>query len=117
MKGKYGNIGGIRMARKSDEEKLRELEEKMEQIKAQKQQVESRLKEKERKERTRRLIQVGAIFENHFDFEGQENALKFALALKYYVAKNKDKILSMSREEIENKIREQKREESIIKLK
>ena len=59
---------------KTDEERLKELEEKMEQMKVQKQQVESRLKEKERKERTRRLIQVGAIFEKYFDIIGRRSS-------------------------------------------
>ena len=62
------------MARKTDEERLKELEKKIEQIKVQKQQVESRLKEKERKERTRRLIQVGAIFEKYFDDCGRRSS-------------------------------------------
>lgn len=52
-----------KMARKTDEERLQELEKKIEQAKAKKLQIERRMKEKERKERTRRLIQVGAIFE------------------------------------------------------
>ncbi len=51
------------MARKTDEERLQELEKKIEQAKAKKLQIERRMKEKERKERTRRLIQVRAIFE------------------------------------------------------
>ncbi|MEB6551122.1 hypothetical protein MXL46_18925 [Heyndrickxia sporothermodurans] len=89
------------MARKSDEERLRELEEKMEQIKARKQQVESRLKEKERKARTKRLIEVGAIFEKHFEIEGQEEAEKLAIAMKLYVSKNKEKILNMTKEQLE----------------
>lgn len=110
---------GFKMARKSDEERLRELEEKMEKIKARKQQVESRLKEKERKERTKRLIEVGAIFEKYFEIKGQEDAEKLAIALKAYVSKNKEKILSTSKEELEKmsnqKLGEQKREESTVK--
>ena len=47
-------------------------------MKARKQQIESRLKEKERKERTRRLIQIGAIFEKYFDIEGVDQAEKIA---------------------------------------
>lgn len=70
------------MVRKTDEERLQELEKQMEQIKARKQQVESRLKEKERKERTKRLIEVGAIFEKYFEIEGQEEAEKIAISLK-----------------------------------
>ena len=80
------------MARKTDTERLRELEEKMEQLKARKQQVESRMKEKERKERTRRLIQVGAIFEKYFDIEDVDQAEKIAFALRDFVKKNKEQI-------------------------
>lgn len=52
--------------RKSPEERLAELNKKMEQLKAQKQRVQAQVNQKERKDRTRRLIQVGAIFENQF---------------------------------------------------
>ncbi|NBD28375.1 DUF3847 domain-containing protein, partial [Paenibacillus sp. T1] len=52
--------------RKTPEERLAELNKKMEQLKAQKQRVQAQLSQKERKERTRRLIQVGAIFESQF---------------------------------------------------
>lgn len=89
------------MARKSDSERLQELEKQMEKIKARKQQVESRLKEKERRARTKRLIEVGAIFEKYFEFEGQEEAEKLALSLKTYVKKNKEKILNLTKEQIE----------------
>lgn len=52
--------------RRSPEEQLAELDKKMEQIKAKKQQIQTRITQKERKERTRRLIQIGAIFEKQF---------------------------------------------------
>lgn len=52
--------------RRSPEERLAELNKKMDQLKAQKQRVQAQLNQKERKERTRRLIQVGAIFEKQF---------------------------------------------------
>lgn len=92
------------MARKSYEERLKELDEQLEQIRAKKQQVESRLKEKERKERTRRLIQVGAIFESNFGFEAknpltQEKAEQIALGLSKYVKENKEKFLKIDVEE------------------
>ncbi|MEH7430240.1 hypothetical protein V7151_27105 [Priestia megaterium] len=91
------------MARKTDEEKLKELELKMEQIKARKQQVEARLKEKERKARTKRLIEVGAIFEKYFEIEGQEEAEKIAMAFQKSVNENKEKILNYPLAEIEKK--------------
>jgi len=81
------------MARKTDAERLLELEKKMEQLKARKQQVESRMKEKERKERTRRLIQVGAIFEKYFDIEDVDQAEKIAVAVQDFVKQNKEQIL------------------------
>ena len=52
--------------RRSPEERLADLNKKMEQLKAQKQRVQAQLSQKERKERTRRLIQIGAVFEKQF---------------------------------------------------
>lgn len=45
-------------------EKIYKIEQKINQLKAQKQAILAREKEKERKARTRRLIQIGAIIEN-----------------------------------------------------
>ncbi|WP_111928717.1 hypothetical protein [Clostridium tertium] len=45
-------------------EKIDRIEEKINQLRAQKQAILAREKEKERKARTRRLIQIGAIIEN-----------------------------------------------------
>ena len=81
------------MARKTDTERLLELEKKLERLKARKQQVESRMKEKERKERTRRLIQVGAIFEQYFDIVGPDQAEKVAFAAQDFVKEHKEQIL------------------------
>lgn len=52
------------MAGKSVEERLVELENRKKQIEAQQQALLTRLKDKERKERTRRLIQLGAKMES-----------------------------------------------------
>lgn len=41
-----------------------EIDKKMKQLKAQKQQLMAKIKESERKERTHRLIQIGAIMDN-----------------------------------------------------
>jgi len=81
------------MVRKTDEERLKELEEKMEEIKAKKQQIAARIKEKERKARTRRLIQIGAIFEKYFGIEWEKEAEKIAYGLKDVVKKQKDRLL------------------------
>lgn len=104
------------MARKTDEERLQELEEKMEQIKAKKQQVASRLAQKERKERTRRLIQVGAIFEKYFDIVGENQAEKVAYGMKDAVEKHKDKLLNIDVEKSkeQNKLVYEVQEERLI---
>ena len=83
------------MARKTDAERLLELEKKLEQLKARKQQVESRMKEKERKERTRRLIQVGAIFEKYFDIEDVDQAEKIAFGMKGIVVKHRQELMNI----------------------
>ncbi|CAM3891906.1 hypothetical protein [Lederbergia lenta] len=91
------------MTTRTDEDRLKELDEQMEKIKARKQQIANRMRDKERKARTKRLIEVGAIFEKHFEFEGQEDAEKIALALSAYVANNKEKLLSLTKEELKEK--------------
>lgn len=88
----------------------------MEQMKAKKQQVTNRIKQKERKERTRRLIQVGAIFEKYFDILGEDQAEKIAYGMKETVDKHKDKLLHIDVEQSkkENKIVYEVPEEQII---
>ncbi len=93
----------LSMTTRTDEDRLKELDEQMEKIKARKQQIANRMRDKERKARTKRLIEVGAIFEKHFEFEGQEDAEKIALALSAYVANNKEKLLSLTKEELKEK--------------
>lgn len=58
------------MARKTIEEQLKELEEKERILKARKQQLIAKSKKQERKDRTRRLIQNGALAEKYLDCEG-----------------------------------------------
>lgn len=74
--------------RRSPEEKLAELNKKMEQLKAQKQRVQALLSQKERKERTRRLIQMGAIFEKYFNLQSVEDAEIMAKQLFQLAEKN-----------------------------
>lgn len=78
--------------------KLLDIEEKIKQLKAQKQAIINKEKEKERKARTKRLIQIGAIidsmginsvelaneFKNHFI-----NTEKSKLWLEKFIEKNK----------------------------
>lgn len=73
------------MTRKTEQERLADLEMKMQQLKAQKQRLESRVKLKERKERTRRLIQIGAIFEKWCDIQSTEEAELVAHAISEQV--------------------------------
>jgi hypothetical protein len=54
------------MPRRTEEERLAELDKRMEQLKAKKQMLQAQINQKERKARTRRLIQIGAIFEQYF---------------------------------------------------
>lgn len=49
---------------KNSNEKINKLDEKIKQLQAQKNTLLAREKEKERKARTRRLIQIGAIFDS-----------------------------------------------------
>jgi len=81
--------------RKTDDERLQALEKKMAQIKAKKQQLASRIHSKERKERTRRLIQVGAIFESYFDIIGEDQAEKVAYGMKDAVEKHREKLMTI----------------------
>lgn len=56
------------MARKTDEEKLQELNKKMEQLQNQKKALLARQKNEERKARTKRLIEIGAEIEAALGF-------------------------------------------------
>ncbi|MGL5767495.1 MAG: hypothetical protein ACRCX8_17835 [Sarcina sp.] len=67
----------------SEKTKVDKLEEKINQLKAQKQAILAREKEKERKARTRRLIQIGAIIENM----GIDN-IELADNFKFYFENN-----------------------------
>ena len=50
--------------RKTDEERLLELQKQMEQLKAKEKIIKARQAEKERKARTKRLIEIGAVVES-----------------------------------------------------
>lgn len=72
----------VMSTRKTPEERLQNIEQKMEQMKAKKQQLQAAISQKERKARTRRLIQIGAIFETHFELESTAEAEYVARELK-----------------------------------
>lgn len=88
--------------RKTDEEKLQELEKKMEQLKNQKKTLLAKQNQEKRKARTRRLIQLGALAEKYFnctDIEPEE----FEKLLKRIVATEDVNLLLLSNkvEEVE----------------
>lgn len=88
------------MVSKRELQQLENLEKRIQQMEAKKLEIENRLKEKERKARTKRLIQVGALFEKHFEFEGSNDALKFIYALKKVSKENREKIMSRDLDQV-----------------
>jgi hypothetical protein len=56
------------------DEAIKKIEEQIEKLKARKQSIVNREKQKDRKDRTRRLIQIGAIIEKYFDLHSIEEA-------------------------------------------
>lgn len=52
-----------------DKQRLAKVTEKLEQIKAQRKDILSRENKRQRNERTRRLIQIGALTEKYFDLK------------------------------------------------
>ena len=76
--------------------KLNDIEEKIKQLKAQKQTLIQKEKEKERKARTKRLIEIGVIFDsmgitsNEFKNHFKDNE-KSKLWLENFIEKNKVK--------------------------
>jgi hypothetical protein len=66
--------------------KLEEIDKKIQQLQAQKQAILNREKQKERKDRTRRLIEIGAIIEKGLNI----NSKYMALALVDYLKKYED---------------------------
>ena len=73
-----------------NDEKIEKLEEKIIKLKAQKQALIAREKEKTRKERTRRLIQIGALFESYIGVDSVEKAEEW---LKDYIKNNKKQFI------------------------
>lgn len=60
------------MATASTDDRLKKIDERMAQLKMQKQAIVSREKEKERKQRTRRLVQNGSLAEKYLNCEGMQ---------------------------------------------
>ena len=86
------------MARRTDQERLAEIQQEMErkeqefrqrqaQLDARKKQLEARMKEKERRERTHRLITVAGVFEHHWGYLDADSADYIARQLQSEVEK------------------------------
>lgn len=60
--------------KKSMEERLSDLQKRKQQLIEQEKLIKARMGQQQRKERTRRLIQEGAIFEKHLDIRSEEEA-------------------------------------------
>lgn len=91
------------MARPTDQERLEKMDKKIQQMQARKHQLKNRVEQRERKARTHRLIQVGAIFESYIvDTRGingkkevlsPEQAKKIAFRSAEYIKENMEDIL------------------------
>lgn len=69
-----------------DSQRLAKIDEKLEQMKARRQDILAKDKKRKRQERTRRLIQIGALTEKYFDMKDipptdYENFLKMFLTI------------------------------------
>lgn len=92
------------MARLTDEERLNNLNEKIEQMQERKKRLRQQINNRERKERTRRLIQVGGLIEKHFNIEGPEQAAKLIYFLQRTVKENKQDIFSLNIEMVKDEL-------------
>lgn len=86
------------MARRTDQERLADLQQEIErkeqefkqkqaQLDARKKQIEARVKDKERRERTHRLITVAGVFEHHWGYLDADTADWLARQLQSEVEK------------------------------
>ena len=76
---------GAMAERKTPQERLSDIDKRMNQLKAQKKALETKTKSDERKKRTRRLIQNGALAEQYFNCTNIEPE-QFELLLKQITA-------------------------------
>lgn len=72
--------------------KIEEIEKQIEQLKSKKQKMISLENEKKRKERTKRLIEIGSIFETYFQIESKKQAIQIAKGFTETVIENKEYI-------------------------
>ena len=84
-----------------EEVQLEDLEKRIEQMRARKQELQQKIRAKERKERTRRLIEIGAIFEKYFEITSVEEAENIAKQFSEFV-KSKKQVSSTAHPSQEN---------------
>ncbi|WP_221568958.1 hypothetical protein [Alkalihalobacillus sp. TS-13] len=80
------------MSGKTNQERIEEIEQKINQLKVKKTQIENRERERKKKARTKRLIQIGIIFEKHFGITDEVEAEKMAWAFKQTINKDRFRI-------------------------
>ena len=83
-------------SRKTNEEKLQEVEKKLQQLQNQKKTLLQKQKQEERKARTRRLIQIGALAEKYLHCEGIEPAAFEKMLQKMVSEKNDENVVEDS---------------------
>lgn len=83
------------------DKKIEDIEKKIAQLKAQKQAIMQREKEKERKARTKRLIEMGAILESNLQLSTPKEVKLLCDYLKKYPA-NYDKLVAYVKKHIDS---------------
>ncbi|WP_437834678.1 hypothetical protein ACQRXC_29610 (plasmid) [Niallia taxi] len=83
------------MARKSEEERLLDMDEKIKKMQAEKQRLANQVKQKERKARTQRLIRMGGLLEKYLGITGEEETIKLIASFQKSILENKDRVHAM----------------------
>lgn len=92
------------LARRTEEERLVDLEEKIRKMQLEKQRLENQVRQKERKERTRRLIIMGGLLEKHLGIKSEEEAIKMIASFQDPIMKNKEKMKQLDIEVAKQKL-------------
>ena len=77
------------MSIQNPEERLAHLEKRQKQLQKKKNELQQKIKSEDRRRRTRRLIQTGAIFEKYFECDSIEEAEQIAIQFGELVKKKK----------------------------
>lgn len=83
------------LARKTEEERLLEMDEKIKKMQAEKQRLANQVKQKERKIRTQKLIRMGGLLEKHLGITGEEETIKLIASFQRSIFENKDRVNAM----------------------